>query len=91
MAMNKMFLRLAMTLVVMLLAACSPQSADATPTYLTLQEPVNVTCASEGYTGTQLTWCKNICENGLTGQVLDTWIHRWKLRYRALPYCAVVE
>ena len=47
------------------------------------------TCASEGYTGTKLTWCKNICENGLTGAVLDTWIHRWILRYRDLPYCAV--
>ena len=46
------------------------------------------TCASEGYTGTKLTWCKNICENGLTGQVLDTWIHRWINRYRDLPYCA---
>jgi len=47
------------------------------------------TCTSEGYKGTQLTWCKNICENGLTGQVLDTWIHRWIQRYRDLPYCAV--
>ena len=46
------------------------------------------TCASEGYTGTKLTWCKNICENGLTGQTLDTWIHRWINRYRDLPYCA---
>ena len=47
------------------------------------------TCASEGYTGTKLTWCKNICENGLTGATLDTWIHRWINRYRDLPYCAV--
>ena len=46
------------------------------------------TCASEGYTGTKLTWCKNICENGLTGAALDTWIHRWVNRYRDLPYCA---
>ena len=46
------------------------------------------TCASEGYTGTKLTWCKNICENGLTGATLDTWIHRWINRYRDLPYCA---
>ena len=46
------------------------------------------TCASEGYIGAKLTWCKNICENGLTGQVLDTWIHRWINRYRDLPYCA---
>ena len=47
------------------------------------------TCASEGYTGTKLTWCKNICEKGLTGAALDTWIHRWVSRYRDLPYCAV--
>ena len=49
------------------------------------------TCASEGYTGAKLTWCKNICENGLTGAVLDTWIHRWVSRYRDLPYCAIEE
>jgi len=53
--------------------------------------PTATTCASEGYTGTKLTWCKNICENGLTGQVLDTWIHRWINRYRDLPYCAVED
>jgi hypothetical protein len=52
-------------------------------------EEVLVTCASEGYTGTKLTWCKNICENGLTGATLDIWIHRWINRYRDLPYCAV--
>ena len=46
------------------------------------------TCAEEGYKGAKLTWCKNICENGLTGQVLDTWIHRWITRYRVLPSCA---
>jgi len=49
---------------------------------------VSTTCASEGYIGAKLTWCKNICENNLTGQVLDTWIHRWINRYRVLPYCA---
>ena len=46
------------------------------------------TCASEGYTGTKLTWCKNICEMGYTGATLDIWIHRWVNRYRDLPYCA---
>lgn len=51
-------------------------------------EPV-ATCASEGYKGTQLTWCKNICESGLTGKALDTWIQRWISKYRELPYCAV--
>ncbi len=47
-----------------------------------------VTCASEGYTGTKLTWCQNICEKGYTGATLDMWIHRWINRYRDLPYCA---
>jgi hypothetical protein len=46
------------------------------------------TCAEEGYTGTKLIWCKNICENGLTGATLDIWIHRWINRYRKLPACA---
>ena len=46
------------------------------------------TCASEGYTGTKLSWCKNICEKGYTGATLDMWIHRWINRYRDLPYCA---
>ena len=46
------------------------------------------TCASEGYTGTKLTWCRNICEKGYTGATLDMWIHRWINRYRDLPYCA---
>ena len=47
------------------------------------------TCASEGYTGTKLLWCQNICEKGYTGALLSAWIHRWTERYRALPYCAV--
>jgi len=49
---------------------------------------VSTTCASEGYTSTKLTWCKNICEMGYTGATLDMWIHRWINRYRDLPYCA---
>ena len=49
---------------------------------------VATTCASEGYTGTKLTWCQNICEKGYTGATLDMWIHRWINRYRDLPYCA---
>ena len=48
----------------------------------------STTCASEGYTGTKLTWCQNICEKGYTGATLDMWIHRWVNRYRDLPYCA---
>jgi hypothetical protein len=46
------------------------------------------TCASEGYTGTKLEWCKNICERGYTGSTLAMWIRRWTDRYRDLPYCA---
>ena len=61
---------------------------NSTCTVTVVQQPTT-TCASEGYKGAQLTWCKNICENGLTGQVLDSWIHRWINRYRDLPYCAV--
>jgi len=47
------------------------------------------TCASSGYTGTQLNWCVKICESGLTGKALDDWIHRWIRQFRQLPYCAV--
>ena len=50
---------------------------------------VSTTCASEGYTGTKLEWCKNICERGYTGSTLAMWIRRWTDRYRTLPYCAV--
>lgn len=46
------------------------------------------TCASEGYTGTKLTWCQNICEKGYTGATLNMWIQRWVNKYRDLPYCA---
>ena len=46
-----------------------------------------MTCASEGYTGTKLTWCQNICEKDYTGSTLDMWIHRWIGKYRDLPYC----
>ena len=46
------------------------------------------TCASSGYTGTQLTWCQNICEKGYTGATLNMWIRRWLGRWHDLPYCA---
>jgi len=51
--------------------------------------PPSTTCASEGYTGTKLEWCKNICERGYTGGTLAMWIRRWTDRYRTLPYCAL--
>ena len=60
--------------------------ADVEPLGST-DEPAT-TCASEGYTSTQLTWCQKICESGLTGKALEDWIHRWTRRYRDLPYCA---
>ena len=44
-------------------------------------------CEKEGYTGTKLTWCQNICEKGKTGSDLDIWIHRWINKFRDLPYC----
>ena len=47
------------------------------------------TCASEGYTGTKLLWCQNICEKDYTGATLQTWIHRWIRQFRDLPYCAM--
>jgi len=54
------------------------------------EEP-ETTCASEGYTGTQLTWCMNICEKGYTGVTLDMWIRRWMGRWHDLPYCTREE
>ena len=48
-------------------------------------------CASEGYTGTKLKWCQNICESELSPAQIETWIHRWIDRYRGLPYCAVED
>lgn len=56
---------------------------------VTLGYTVTTTCSNDGYSGTQLTWCRNICEMGYTGATLDTWIHRWVDRYRNLPYCRV--
>lgn len=50
--------------------------------------PPATTCATEGYTGTKLLWCQNVCEKGYTGATLQTWIHRWIRQFRDLPYCA---
>ena len=54
-----------------------------------LDYTVTTTCANDGYTGTKLQWCQNICEKGYTGATLESWIHRWTNRYRDLPYCLV--
>ena len=58
---------------------------------LTFRGVDNQSCASSGYTGTKLTWCKNVCEKGYTGATLDMWIHRWIEKYRDLPYCMQEE
>ena len=50
---------------------------------------MTTTCVNDGYTGMKLIWCQNICEKGLTGRKLDTWVHRWFNQYRTLPYCRV--
>ncbi len=60
-----------------------------TVTFLAEPATPEATCASEGYKGTQLTWCKAICESDLSPAAHATWIHRWTSRYRDLPYCAV--
>src|SRR5690606_7232144 len=49
---------------------------------------VTTTCANDGYTGTQLNWCRNICEMGYSGSTLNMWLRRWKDRYHDDgPYC----
>jgi hypothetical protein len=45
------------------------------------------TCADEGYTGTKLTWCRNICEIEQTPANLKVWIRRWVDRYHTDPPC----
>lgn len=58
-----------------------------------LAEPADPapTCNSEGFTGTKLTWCQNICEKGYTGSTLNMWLRRWIDRYRILPACAAPQ
>ncbi|HWS77624.1 MAG TPA: hypothetical protein VN205_04525 [Thermomonas sp.] len=46
-----------------------------------------VSCAAEGYTGTKLTWCRNICEIEQTPATLRMWIRRWIDRYHTDPPC----
>ncbi len=92
MAMNKFFSRmtlaLLLTMAVALVTACAPAKASNGSTELNLTQ---VSCADEGFTGTKLAWCQNICEKGYTGATLDMWIHRWINRYRDLPQCALNE
>ena len=69
--------------------SCTATDNAGNSNTVTLNYTVTTTCSNDGYKGTQLTWCRNICENGLTGATLDSWIHRWVNRYRDLPYCLV--
>ena len=68
---------------------CSATDNAGNSRTATLNYTVSTTCSNDGYSGTQLTWCRNICEMGYTGATLDIWIHRWINRYRDLPYCLV--
>ena len=52
------------------------------------EEP-ETTCASSGYTGTKLNWCRIICESESSSSTIDTYLRRWINKYRDLPYCAV--
>lgn len=82
--MNKLILLATLTAA---LAGCTPTPAKAE--LLTANLVSEGVCAAEGYTGTKLEWCKNICERGYTGETLTMWKHRWINRYRTLPTCAV--
>ena len=86
--MKSLLVVLVLTMVVALVAGCAPAKASNGSTALNLTQ---VSCADEGFTGTKLTWCQNICEKGYTGATLDMWIHRWITRYRDLPQCALNE
>ncbi len=68
---------------------CNAADIAGNTSSVSLTYTVTTSCVNDGYKGAQLTWCQNICENGLTGRVLDIWIHRWVNRYRDLPYCRV--
>ena len=71
--------------------SCSATDKAGNMKIVTLNYTVTTTCGNDGYKGTQLTWCRNICEMGYTGATLDSWIHRWINKYRDLPYCQVGE
>lgn len=78
------FLTAVLVLAMGLVMVGAPAGATPGP-----QSTTPATCANEGYTGTQLNWCRNICEMGYTGTQLNMWIRRWVGRYRDLPYCLV--
>ena len=58
---------------------------------LNISDAPSISCASEGYTGTKLNWCKIICESESSAYTIDTYLRRWINRYHDLPYCALEE
>lgn len=67
---------------------CTATDKAGNTNTVTLNYTVTTTCANDGYTGTKLNWCQEICENGNTGKDLDIWIKRWTQKYRPeMPYC----
>jgi len=67
---------------------CSATDNAGNAKTVTLNYTVTTTCSNDGYSGTQLTWCNDICEKGLTGAALNTAIRRWINRYHDDgPYC----
>ena len=69
--------------------ACNARDNAGNTNEAELAYTVTTTCVNDGYKNTQLNWCKQICESGLTGKALDTWIHRWVAQFHDLPYCRV--
>jgi len=66
---------------------CTATDKAGNTNTVTLAYTVTTTCVNDGYSATQLTWCKNICEMGLGGSARDIWIRRWVDRYHDTPYC----
>ena len=70
---------------------CSATDNAGNSITVPLNYTVTTTCANDGYKGTQLSWCVQICESGLTGQALDNWIHRWFRQFHNYPYCVAPQ
>ena len=66
---------------------CTASDTAGNSRTVTLDYTVTTTCVNDGYSGTQLTWCRNICEMGYSGSTQNTWIRRWEDRYHDQPYC----
>jgi hypothetical protein len=70
---------------------CSATDNAGNLNTVALNYTVTTTCANDGYKGTQLSWCVQICESGLTGTALDNWIHRWFRQFHNYPYCVAPQ